>query len=189
MIGVGIAVTAVVLLRRRSAATERTAAGPHLESMAEIATAFGGADDTASIARELLERVEPLVGVELSLLYVVDNDTRTATGVMGRDQGRPLDWFRDLTVDLDNEPSGVATAVFEAAPFAVYDVRASKIVSPRLAQATGARSAAFVPLLADDVLPRPNLERVQYVAASAMPATPTASTPEPPRCSGIQYAR
>jgi periplasmic protein TonB len=39
----------------------------------------------------------------------------------------------------------------------------------------------IVPLLADDVLPRPNIERVQYVAASALPATPPASTPEPPR--------
>ncbi|HWJ32269.1 MAG TPA: GAF domain-containing protein [Gaiellaceae bacterium] len=118
--------------------------------MAEIATAFGEADDTATIARELLERIEPLVGVELSFLYLIDNETRTAHGVIGRDHGRDLAWFREITVDLDNEPSGVGTAVFEAAPFAVYDVGASKIVSPRLAQATDARSAAFVPLLANE---------------------------------------
>src|SRR5262249_56485339 len=86
----------------------------------------------------------------LSLLYLVDNDRRLAFGVFGRTHGQELDWFRDLTVALDNEPSGVATAVLEAAPFAVYDVQASTIVSPRLAQATGARSAAFVPLLANE---------------------------------------
>jgi PAS domain S-box-containing protein len=147
VLGVGLATVGLLALRRRSAGA---VSGPDLESMAAIATAFGGSDDTATIARELLERVEPLVGVELSLLYVVDHERRIASGVLGRDHGQELEWFRAITVDLDHEPSGVATAVFEAAPFAVYDVRASKIVSPRLAQATGARSAAFVPLLADE---------------------------------------
>ena len=147
VIGVGLASWAIVLYRRRPASRGD---GSELESVAALATAFGEADDTGTIARELLERVEPLVGVELSLLYLIDNETRTAHGLIGRDHGRDLDWFREITVDLDNEPSGVSTAVFEAAPFAVYDVQASKIVSPRLAQATGARSAAFVPLLADE---------------------------------------
>jgi len=148
VIGVGLACLGLLALRRRrsGAAVSR----PHLESLSEIATAFGGTDDLATIARELLERVEPLVGAELSLLYIVDDEGRIATGSLGRDHGEELAWFRDLTVDLDNEPSGVSTAVFEAAPFAVYDIQASAIVSPRLAQATGARSAAFVPLLANE---------------------------------------
>src|SRR3954447_7319078 len=148
VIGVGLACLGLLALRRRrwSAAVS----GPDLESLSEIATAFGGTDDTATIARELLERVAPLVGVELSLLYIVDDEWRLATGLLGREHGEELDWFRGLSVDLDNEPSGVSTAVFEAAPFAVYDIRASAIVSPRLAQLTGARSAAFVPLLANE---------------------------------------
>jgi PAS domain S-box-containing protein len=148
VIGVGLACLGLVALRRRRAST--AVSEPQLESLSAIATAFGGSGDIGTIARELLERVEPLVGVELSLLYLVDNDRRVARGTLGRDDGAELDWFPDITVDLDNEPSGVATAVFEAAPFAVYDVRSSKIVSPRLAQATGARSAAFVPLLANE---------------------------------------
>jgi len=148
VIGVGLASVGVIAYRRRRAAA--AVSEPQLESLSAIATAFGGSDDAATIARELLERVEPLVGVELSLLYLVDDERRIASAVLGRDQGRELDWFRDVTVDLDTEPSGVSTAVFEAAPFAVYDVRTSKIVSPRLAEATGARSAAFVPLLANE---------------------------------------
>jgi PAS domain S-box-containing protein len=148
VIGVALAIVGLLALRRRRAAA--SASGPDLESMAAIATAFGGSEDLAAIARELLVRVEPLVGVELSLLYVVDNDRRLASGVLGRDHGKELDWFRSMTVDLDAEPSGVSTAVSEAAPLAVDDVRASSIVSQRLAQATGARSAAFVPLLADE---------------------------------------
>ncbi len=148
VIGVALALVGLLALRRRRAAAG--AGSPELESMAAIATAFGGSEDAATIARELLVRVEPLVGVELSLLYVVDHEHGVASGLLGRDHGRELDWFRSITVDLDSEPSGVSTAVFEAAPFAVYDVRASAIVSPRLAEATGARSAAFVPLVADE---------------------------------------
>jgi PAS domain S-box-containing protein len=146
--GLSLAGLGLLALRRRGA---REPVGERqLESLSDIATAFGGSDDTATIARELLERVEPLVGVELTMLYLVDNDRRVATGVLGRDHGRELEWFRELTVDLDTEPSGVSTAVFEASPFAVFDVRTSTIVSPRLAAATGARSAAFVPLLANE---------------------------------------
>jgi PAS domain S-box-containing protein len=148
VIGVALAVVGLLALRRHRAAAG--ASGPDLESMAAIATAFGGSDDAATIARELLVRVEPLVGVELALLYVVDHERGVASGLLGRDHGKELAWFRSITVDLDSEPSGVSTAVFEAAPFAVYDIRASAIVSPRLAQATGARSAAFVPLVADE---------------------------------------
>ena len=148
VIGLGLAGLGLLALRRRR--TREAVSGPDLESLSELATAFGDSDDTATLARELLQRVEPLVGVELSLLYLVDNERRIASAVLGRDKGRELDWFRDVTVNLDTEPSGVSTAVFEAAPFAVYDVRTSTIVSPRLAQATGARSAAFVPLLANE---------------------------------------
>jgi PAS domain S-box-containing protein len=112
--------------------------------------AFTGADDVTVIARELLERVERLVGAELACLFLVEDESRTASAVVGRTGGRELDWFREVSIDLDHEPSGVATAVFEAAPFAVYDAQASKIVSRRLVEATGARSVAFVPLLADE---------------------------------------
>ncbi|MFL5944794.1 MAG: GAF domain-containing protein [Gaiellaceae bacterium] len=103
-----------------------------------------------AIARELLAQVEDLVAVEFAALFVVDDEARTATGVIGRAARRDLDWFSDVTIDLDNEPSGVATAVFEAAPFAVYDANASKIVSRRLVDATGARSVAFIPLLVEE---------------------------------------
>jgi len=148
VIGLGLAALGLLTLRRRR--SREPVPGPALESLSAIATAFGGSDDIATVARELLERVEPLVDVELSLLYLVDNERPVASGVLGRDHGRELDWFREITVELDTEPSGVSTAVAEATPFAVYDVQTSTIVSPRLAQATGARSAAFVPLLANE---------------------------------------
>jgi PAS domain S-box-containing protein len=105
--------------------------------------------DPATVARPLLDRVERDSGVELACLFLIDEESRTATGVIGRAAGREVDWFSDVTIDLDTEPSGVATAVLEAAPFAVYDAQGSKIVSRPLVEATGARSAAFIPLLVD----------------------------------------
>ena len=144
-----LAVPAALVLGRRARSSGPSVAGSDLESMAAIATAFTGTQDAQAIARELLERVEPLVSVELAGLFLVDEEARVASGVMGRVGGNELDWFRDVQIDLEHEPSGVATATFEAAPFAVYDAPASKIVSSRLVEATGAKSAAFVPLLAN----------------------------------------
>lgn len=117
------------------------------ESPAARGTALAG-NDPETLADDLLQKVEKLVDAEISGLYLVDEDSRTATGVAGRLAGEDLLWFHGLRIDLDNEPSGVATAVFEAAPFAIYDASSSKIVSPRLLQATGTKSVAFVPLIA-----------------------------------------
>jgi PAS domain S-box-containing protein len=137
------------LRRKRPEAPSESRHGRDLESVAAIATAFTGTADTEAVARELLERVEPLVGVDLACLYVVDEDRRSAFGVVGRVARHELDWFPGSRIDLDTEPSGVAAAVVEAAPFAVHDARTSEIVSARLVEATGAQSAAFVPLVAD----------------------------------------
>lgn len=130
------------------------------------AQALSHTDDAATIARELLDRVEPLVGAELACLFLVDEESRTASGVVGRFGGREVDWIPGVRIDLDNEPSGVATAAFEAAPFAVYDAPASKIVSARLVEAAGARSVAFVPLLANQ-----RVVAVLVVGSTSQPRT------------------
>ena len=51
---------------------------------------------------------------------------------------------------LHNEPSGIASAFFEAAPVSVYDVESSPLVSQRLAKTAGAKSAVFVPLIVEE---------------------------------------
>jgi PAS domain S-box-containing protein len=107
-------------------------------------------DDAAAVAKGLLERAEELVGAELACVLLIDDESRTASGLVGRVRGRELDWFPTVQIDLDNEPSGVATATFEAAPLAVYDAHSSKVVSARLVEATGAKSVAFVPLIANE---------------------------------------
>ena len=65
-------------------------------------------------------------------------------------RGEDVDWWRELRLDLDREPSGIASAVFEATAMTVYDTTSSGVVSRRLADAVGAKSAAFVPLLVEE---------------------------------------
>jgi PAS domain S-box-containing protein len=120
------------------------------ESEARAAHAVRRSDDAEAIAEGLLEQAEEIAGVELACLVVIEDDARTGRGFVGRVNGRDLDWFSDVRIDLENEPSGVATAALEAAPFAVYDAAASKIVNGRLVEATGAKSVAFIPLLLDE---------------------------------------
>jgi len=107
-------------------------------------------DDAEAVAEELLERAEAIVGIELACLLLIEDDTRTGRGFVGRVNGRDLDWFSDVRIDLQNEVSGVAVVALEAAPFAVYDAAASTIVNSRLVEATGAKSIAFIPLLLDE---------------------------------------
>jgi PAS domain S-box-containing protein len=138
-----------VLLRRREA-PDAPEARRELRSMETIGASAGADESAAPVARALLRQVEELLGIELACLMLVDEDTRIATGIVGRLERRDLEWFPGVRIDLDNEPSGVATAAFEAVPFAVYDAAASKIVNRRLIEATGARSVAFIPLVVNE---------------------------------------
>src|SRR5262249_59172069 len=62
------------------------------------------------------------------------------------------DWSSDVCSSdlLGHEPSGIASAVFEATALTVYDTASSGVISRRLAEAVGAKSAAFVPLLVEE---------------------------------------
>jgi PAS domain S-box-containing protein len=102
-----------------------------------------------AVARILLDETARIVGVPFAVLVLVSEDGNYAHGLLGRSEGRDLDWVGGLVVDLHHEPSGIASAVFEGAPFAVYDVASSSIVSPRLASLAGATSAAFVPIVVE----------------------------------------
>jgi GAF domain-containing protein/two-component sensor histidine kinase len=100
------------------------------------------------VARRLLDRAAAIARVEFAALTLVDPDGKHARGVLARQSGQDVPWFNEVRLDLKNEPSGVASAFHEAAPFAVFDAPASKRLSARLVAETGARSVAFVPLIA-----------------------------------------
>jgi PAS domain S-box-containing protein len=144
------AIVATGSVRVRAAVEASTLRDRELESMAEISGGLARAQDAEAVARLLVEEVERLVGVEVVCVTLVSEDARYARGLVGRAHGRELDWFADTRIDLQNEPSGVAAAVFEAAPFTVFDAGASAQVNRRLVETLGVKSVAFVPLIAEE---------------------------------------
>ncbi|MDQ3874606.1 MAG: GAF domain-containing protein, partial [Actinomycetota bacterium] len=61
-----------------------------------------------------------------------------------------LEWWRELRLDLDRKPSGIATAARERVPVPVPAVETSSVVNRTVAEAVGARSAAFVPMFSGE---------------------------------------
>ena len=154
----GRAVAAVLLLpailRRSGARWSRRSggAGPtrEFESVSRVAGELARTADVEGVARTLLDELAELFDVGFAALTFVSDDGREAAGYLARSGGEDLDWWRELRLDLEREPSGIASAVFEAAAFTIYDTQSSGVISPRLAAAVGAKSAAFVPLLVQE---------------------------------------
>jgi PAS domain S-box-containing protein len=138
------------ILRRGGPRQGRPAAGRELESVSRVAEELARSADVERAARTLLDELALLFDVGFVALTFVSDDAREAVGYLARAEGRDVDWWRDLRLDLEREPSGIASAVFEATAFTVYDTESSGMISKRLAEAVGAKSAAFVPLLVQE---------------------------------------
>src|SRR5579884_3459648 len=151
----GRAAAAAVLLPailRRGSAREGRSAGPtrEFESVSRVAGELARSGEVEDVARTLLDEIAELFHVGFAALTFVSDDGREATGYLARAGGEDVDWWRGLRLDLQSEPSGIASAVFEASAFTVYDTQSSGVISPRLVAAVGAKSAAFVQLLVQD---------------------------------------
>jgi PAS domain S-box-containing protein len=135
----------VIRRRSRAPATE----GRELASLRRIAAELVRTTDVAGVARALLDEIGELFRVGFVALTFVSDDGREASGYLARSAGRDVEWWREVRLDLAREPSGIASAVFDASASAIYDVSESARPSRTLAEAVGAKSAAFVPLLAE----------------------------------------
>jgi PAS domain S-box-containing protein len=139
------------ILRRGGAKEERRGETTReLESIGRVADELTRSGDVERVARTLLDELAALFGVGFAALTFVSDDGRTASGYLARADGEDLDWWREMQLDLEHEPSGIASAAFEASAFTVYDTESSGVISARLVSAVGAKSAAFVPLLVED---------------------------------------
>jgi PAS domain S-box-containing protein len=121
-----------------------------LDSVARLARSLARTQDPAAAGRALLDEIEGLLGNEFAALALIGEDGREAHGLVARSGADDIDWWATMRIDLRNEPSGISSAYFEAAPVFVFDVESSPLVSKRLAEAAGAKSAAFVPLTVDE---------------------------------------
>ena len=121
-----------------------------LESVGRIVNALARIKEPVDAARALLDEVAGLIETEFNALALVNRDEDEAVGLLARAGGEDLAWWSQVRLHLHNEPSGIASAFFEAAPVSVYDCDSSPLVNPRLAKIAGAKSAAFVPLIVDE---------------------------------------
>ena len=121
-----------------------------LDSVARIVNALARIQEPAEAARVLLDEVEGLVGTDFNALALVSQDEDEALGLLARSGGQDLAWWSEMRVHLHNEPSGIASAFFEAAPVTVYDCDSSPLVNRRLARTAEAKSAAFIPLIVEE---------------------------------------
>jgi PAS domain S-box-containing protein len=159
ILGVGVL---LITYRRRAAAAQALpepdaepapASSPdsdRLDSVTALSTSLSHAEDEESIARALLREVVTLLGVEYASLALISDDAKEATGLTAWGEGADDDWWKSVRIDLENEPSAVASCAFEAAPLTIYDVESSPRVNRRLAERVGAKSAAVVPLISGD---------------------------------------
>jgi PAS domain S-box-containing protein len=151
--------------RSLEAAERISARDRELAAVAQISNALARAHDETEASQPLVRQVAELLGVGFAAVAVVEEGDQ-ARGVYAEADGVPAEWWADVRVDLRNEPSGIASAVFEAAPVTVYDVSSSPLVSPRLAGAVGAQSGVWIPMIAEE-----RVIGVLVVAATDAPRT------------------
>ncbi len=127
-----------------SRATDRL--GP----VTSLSSGLAHAQDAESVARVLLDEVVALLKTDVAALALISEDGTEATGLYARSDDIDMDWWPGMRLDLEHEPSGIASAAFEAAPLTIYDAESSPRVSRRLAERVGAKSAAFIPLISGE---------------------------------------
>ena len=135
--------------RAREAEALVTLRDRELGSLASISAALASAGDLETAALLLIEEVQELLDVQFCAVVLVDDQATTATGVIARLEGEDLAWWRELRLDLRNEPSAIASTVFEGASIVVYDVQNSQQANPRLRMLTGVKSGVWVPIIAE----------------------------------------
>src|SRR5262249_48599596 len=140
---------ALAHLRSRGSEERDAAREDELAALAELSHALVDARTARDAARAVVPCAAELIGVAFAGVVLVDRDRSEATGLYAELDGARASFWESVRLDLANEPSGIASAVFDVAPVTVYDVAGSALVSPRLAAMVGAQSGAWVPMVAE----------------------------------------
>jgi PAS domain S-box-containing protein len=135
-------------LKRRGDAAGEDDASASADALSRLRAALARAESAQQAVDALFDAVERLPGGKVVALALVDEAGTRAAGFAAR--GTDVERWRGISVEFEREPGALATTVRERTHFAVYDVASSPTVSPALAEGIGARSAALVPLVAED---------------------------------------
>ena len=125
----------------------------HLTAIASLSSTLARARDEQTVAQTLIDECFSLLGIDFAGVAVVDEDGKGASGLLAVAREGDTEWWKQVSLDFEAEPSGIASAVAEGAPVVVYDVVGSPQVNRPLAERVGAKSAVFVPLVSDKTVP------------------------------------
>ena len=126
---------------RTQAAEERASLRDReLETVAEISNALARARTPVDVARPLVRRSRRSSASAFAGVGPSSTERDEATGLYAELEGERAAFWESVRLDLRNEPSGIASAVFAAAPVTVYDIASSPLVSPRLAASSARRA-------------------------------------------------
>ena len=135
--------------RVRAAQLRESALDRKIEAVTEISGALARAASRQEACRPLVRQVTELLGVSFAGVALIADDGGHASGVYAEQDGVAAQWWTEMRVDLRTEASGIAAAVFDAAPVTVFDIASSPLISRRLAERVGAKSGAWIPMLAE----------------------------------------
>ncbi len=160
LIGAAAALAVVLLmmwLRERHVARARAArrsdeVDRELGAVAQLSASLADTTDADRAAKLLVDAVFTSVSPDFAAVALVDEDARRARGLVARGRADVEEWWPSMRVHLDSEPSGIAAAAAARGPLTVDDVAGSTLISPRLAEQVGAKSAVFVPVVADSAV-------------------------------------
>jgi PAS domain S-box-containing protein len=124
-----------------------------LTAIASLSSALARARNEHAVARTLLETCSSLLAVDFAAVALVSDDGKHASGLLALAANGDTDWWQEVDLDFEQEPSGIASAAFEGGPVVVYDAAGSRRVNRRLAEKVGAKSAVFIPLVSDERVP------------------------------------
>jgi PAS domain S-box-containing protein len=125
-------------------ATER---GREADAISRLSAALSRARTASETTAFLFDEVEALLRPEALMLALVDEEARRATGFAAR--GVDEAWWHSVSLDLDADTGALVTVARERATIAIYDIETATNVNRLLADAVGAKSAAFVPLISE----------------------------------------
>jgi PAS domain S-box-containing protein len=117
------------------------------DSISRLSTALTRTGTGHEAASHLFEELEQVLRIDKAMLAVVDEEARRARGFASR--GVDEAWWQAVSLDLDEDTGAIVTVVRERTPFAVFDVPSAANINRQIANAVGARSAAFVPLVSE----------------------------------------
>ena len=114
----------------------------------KIARALARAEDPREAVDIFLDAVAGIAQADVLAVALADEEAERASGFAIR--GADETWFRSVSIDLANDIGGMATVARERIAFTVYDAAAAANVNQHLVEALNVKSAAFVPLTAEE---------------------------------------